>query len=217
VKLTARPSSTIKLNINNAYNLNKGVSSGIYSTSYGMITGTRQGTQFARNTNYWPYLWNDAAYNPIETHQYRGGIAMNHVLSPSTFYEVMVEYTDYRTEQKPIGLRDTSCVKVIGSRCYDEAPFGYVSSEIGRISEQWDVLGEFLMSGGGRGQDHSRYKGLGMSAFIVSQLNRYNQFQAGIDFEYADHKERREINHEATSHPYEDRPHYWTYYNASPV
>ncbi len=217
VKLTSRPSSAIKLNINNAYNVSKGVSSGIYSTSYGMITGTRQGTQFARNTNYWTYLWNDAAYNPIETRQYRGGVALNHVLSPSTFYEVMVEYTDYRTEQKPIGLRDTSCVRVIGSRCYDEAPFGYVSSEIGRISEQWDVLGEFLMSGGGRGQDHSRYWGIGMSAFIVSQLNRYNQFQTGFEIEFAEHRERREINHEATSHPYEDRPHYWTYYNASPV
>lgn len=217
VKVTSRPSDSMKLNINGAYNLQKGVSSGIYSTSYGMISGTRQGTQFARNTYYWTHLWNDAAYNPIETRQYRGGVALNHVLSPSTFYEVMVEYTNYGTKQVPIALRDTSCVKVIGTRCYDEAPFGYVSSDIGRISEQWDVLGEFLMSGGGRGQDNSKYWGLGLSTFIVSQLNRYNQFQAGIDIEYSEHRERREINHEATSHPYEERPHYWTYYNANPI
>jgi outer membrane receptor protein involved in Fe transport len=217
LKLTAHPKVGMRLNFNNAYTINKGVTGGIYSSSYGMVTGTRQGNVFARNTLEKRALWNDAAYNPRETNHYRGGVALNHVLSPKTFYEVILEYENYKTEVSPIGLRDTSCVKVIGGKCYDGQPFGYISSDIGSITEQYDILDEFLMSGGGRGQDHSRYWAIGLSFDIVSQLARNNQLQAGFGIQHSLHQERREVNHGATTTPYDEAPHLWTFYDARPI
>ena len=118
------------------------------------------------------------------------------MLSTSTFYDVRLEYTTYRTAQEPIGLRDTTGIKQIGNLWFDEQPFGYVGSALGQgITEKYDVLGRFLMSGGGRGQDHSKYWGITLSADLVSQINKHNQLKLGITFDSTSFEERREINH----------------------
>ncbi|MFU8859812.1 MAG: TonB-dependent receptor [Cyclonatronaceae bacterium] len=217
LKITTHLGNGRKLSINNGYLLKRGVSSGVYSNSIGMIDGTRQGNSYARNSLQVEHLWHDAAMNPIETWHYRGGIQYNHAISSRTYYEVASEFTAYQTRQEPSGVRDTTCIKTIGNRCFDEAPFGYVSSEIGRIGETYDLLNEFMMSGGGRGRDNSRYWTWGTSFNFTSQLNRFYQVRAGVDFEYARYSERRELNNEASTHTREERPHYWTYFNSSPI
>jgi hypothetical protein len=180
LNIITRPTSGMRLTFLNGLTVNNGVSSGPFSNSYGMVTGTRQGNQYARNALNWRHLWHDATYNPIETYQYRGGISLNHVLTPNTFYQVVAEYNNYRTRQEPIGLRDTTCIKWIGNRCYDEGPFGYVGTDLGRgISETWDILDQFLMSGGGRGRDNSKYWGIGLKFDITSRMTRFNEVKAG--------------------------------------
>jgi hypothetical protein len=58
---------------------------------------------------------------------------------------------------------------------------------------------------------------MGLSSNVTSQLSQYYQVRAGFDVEYAQYEERREVNHEASSHSFEERPHYWTRFDASPV
>ncbi|MDZ7262118.1 MAG: TonB-dependent receptor, partial [candidate division KSB1 bacterium] len=128
-----------------------------------------------------------------------------------------MEYTNYKTKQEPIALRDTTGIKKIGNRWYDEAPWGYVGSAIGSIIEKYDILGDFLMSGGGRGQDHSRYWGFGISGNLVSQINKHNQIKTGFTFDYTQFRERREVNHSQTTQPFEEAPWNWWYYNESPI
>ncbi len=217
LKFTMFPKPGMKLSLVNTYMVSTGISGSIYDDSIGMITGTRQGTQFARDALYWRYMWHDANYNPIESYQYRGGLSLNHVLSHKTFYDINIEYTNYRTIQEPIALRDTSGVKKIGNNYYDEAPFGYVGSEIGSIIEQYDILGDFLMSGGGRGQDHSKYNGIRIGFDLTSQINRNNEIKTGLELSYTNFQERREINHGATTEPYEEAPGNWWYYDESPI
>ncbi len=217
LKLTTQLGGGRKLSINGGYLEKHGVGANMYSTSIGIIDGTRQGTSYARNALGWTNLWQDAALNPISVKHIRSGVQYNHALSSHTFYEIGAEFTKYRTRQEPQGVRDTTCIKEIGGRCFDEAPFGYVSSEIGRISETYDILNEFLMSGGGRGRDNSSYWTLGGAFSITSQLNRMSQVKAGLDVEFAKYRERREINHEASTHSFEERPHYWTFFNAAPI
>jgi len=217
LKLTTFLSPTMKISVNNSFMIVNGVSGSIYDDTNGMITGSREGTQYAQDAFYYRYIWHDANYNPIETQQYRGGISLNHVLSPNTFYDVQIEYTNFTTRQEPIGLRDTTGIKKIGNKWYDEQPFGYVGSAIGNITEQYDILGQFLMSGGGRGQDHSRYWGIKISADLVSQIDKHNQVKVGLDFNYTSFKERREINHGATTTPWEEQPYNWWYYDQSPI
>ncbi len=217
-KLTKQLSPSLKLSLNNNYILVKGVDGDIYGDTIGMITGTREGTSYARDAHFWRYIWHDANFNPIETRQYRGGIFLNHVLGSKTFYDLRLEFTDFRTRQEPIALRDTTGIRKIGSRFYDEGPFGYVGSALGGgITEKYDILGDFLMSGGGRGQDHSKYRGVGVSADLVSQINKHNEVKLGVSFEYTKFEERREINHGATTTPQSEAPWLWWHYNNSPI
>ncbi len=216
-KVTTRFSGGKKVSLSAGYLVKEGVSSGVYNSSVGVIDGTRQGNSYARNSLSWEHLWHDAAMNPVATHHFRTGAQFSHALSPSTFYEITSEFTTYQTKQEPAGVRDTSAIKFIGGRWYDEAPFGYVSSDIGRIGETYDLLNEFLMSGGGRGRDNSSYWTWGTSFNFTSQLNRYNQVKFGLDFEYAAYSERQEQNHEMSTSTYEDRPQYWTRFDAKPI
>jgi len=217
LKLTGNISPNMKLSFNNAFMLVEGVSGSIYDDTNGMITGSRQGTEYARNALFWRYMWHDANYNPIQTMQYRGGFSLNHILSPKTFYDLRLEFTTYTTKQEPIAIRDTTGIKKIGSTWYDEGPFGYVGSSIGSITEKYDILGDFLMSGGGRGQDHSRYWGITLAGDYVSQINNHNEVKAGFSLDYTSFKERREINHSETTQPFEEAPWNWWYYNEKPV
>ena len=220
LKLTQQLNPKMKLSFTNNLMVLHGVSGSIYDDTNGMITGTREGTVYAQNVvsgQEYRKMWHDANYNPIETVQYRGGLSLNHVLNPSTYYDLRLEYTNYQTTQEPIGLRDTTGIKQIGGVWFDEQPFGYVGSELGSITEQFDVLGEFMISGGGRGQDHSRYWGYRLSGDLVSQVNKYNQVKTGFTIDYSSFHERREINHGATTTPYTVNPSNWWRYDESPL
>jgi outer membrane receptor protein involved in Fe transport len=217
LKLTTHLTPQMKLSFANNFMLVKGVSGSIYDDTNGLITGTRQGTEYARDAFFWRYIWYDANFNPADVYQYRGGLSLNHVLSPSTYYDLNLEYTNYKIVQEPIGLRDTTGIVNIGGKWYDEQPFGYVGSQLGSITEQYDVLGDFLMSGGGRGQDHSRYWGLSFSGDLVSQVNNHNQFKIGLSVDYTQFRERREINHGYTTQSFVANPTNWWFYDASPV
>jgi len=134
LKLTYRVSPTMKISINNNYILTKGVSSGFFSFSTGVVTGTRQGTEYATSNvasgsggGYIP-IWYDGSFNPIQTDQYRGGITLNHVLSPTTFYDARIEYTNFKTNQEPQGLRDTTKIYQVGDVWLDESPRGFAGT-----------------------------------------------------------------------------------------
>ena len=219
LKLTTQLTPKTKLSFTNNMIVLNGVSGSIFDDTNGMITGSREGVVYAQNViSGFEYrkMWHDANYNPIRTIQYRGGLSMNHVINPSTFYDLRLEYTNYQTRQEPIGLRDTTGIVEIGGVMFDEQPFGYVGSQLGSITEQFDIVNEFMISGGGRGQDHSRYWGMALSGDLVSQINKYNQVKTGFSIDYTAFKERREINNGATTTPFEVNPGNWWRYDESP-
>ena len=217
LKLTTNPTPKMKLSFNNQLMVLNGVSGSIYEGSTGIITGSREGNDYARDAFFWRYIWNNASFNPVNVQQYRGGLSFTHVINSKTLYDAVLEYTNYRIVQEPISLRDTTGFKQIGNRLYDEAPWGYVGSKIGSITEQYDILGDFLMSGGGRGQDHSRYWGFRFSTDLVSQVDRRNEIKIGMEVDYTRFKERREINHGQTTQPFSEAPENWWYYDRSPI
>jgi len=225
LKFTTYLTPKMKLSFNNIYIMRSGVAGltewgyqNLPSNSTGMITGTREGVDYERNTLWWRSMWDVAAHNPIDTKQYRGGLTLNHVLSTKTFYDISLQFTDYQTKQEPIALRDTTGIKKIGNNWYDEAPWGYMGSAIGPILEQYDILGDFMMSGGGsKGRDHSTYQGVTLKADLVSQINMHNQIKTGFTLGYTQLHERREINYSETTTPYEEAPWRWWYFDESPL
>ncbi|MEZ4763057.1 MAG: hypothetical protein R3C26_07625 [Calditrichia bacterium] len=54
-------------------------------------------------------------------------------------------------------------------------------SQLGSITEQFDIVNEFAISGSGRGQDHSC--GNGALQSLVSQINKYNQVKTGFSID----------------------------------
>ena len=211
LKLTTNITPKIKLSFNNQFMQMLGIAGSIYEGSTGLITGSREGSQYGRDVFFWRYIWNNAAFNPAEVQQYRGGLSLTHVINTKTYYDMRLEYTNYRIVQEPQGTRNPTGIKKIGDKWYDEAPWGYVRGT--SITEKYDILNEFLMSGGGRGQDHSQYHGIRFSTDFVAQLNRHNELKAGLEFDYTSFKERREINNSETSQPYTEAPYNWWYYN----
>jgi hypothetical protein len=215
-----RLSPTMKFSWNNNLIITKGVSGGFYGFSTGYIDGTEEGTQYALEAvGVGPgvgaanRLWYEGSYNPIENKQYRTSISLNHVINPTTFYDARIEYTDFKTVQEPTNYRDLSPAIRIGNVVLDESPRGFS----GTISEQYDISGDNFVSGGGRGQDHSRYWGLGLYFDGVSQIHRSHELKAGFSIQYTEFKERREENHGAITTPFEESPSNWWYYDAQPI
>ncbi len=143
LKLTTHLSPQMKISFNNNLMVVNGVGGSIYNDTNGLITGNRQGVEYAQGVvtdiQSIRYMWCNANFNPIQTVMYNGGITLNHVLSTKTFYDVSLEYTNYRNKQEPIGLRDTTKIKEIGGQLFDEAPWGYVGSQLGQgITEKYD-------------------------------------------------------------------------------
>jgi hypothetical protein len=217
--LSYRLSPTMKLAWNNNLIISEGVSSGFFDFSTGYIDGSEVGTLYARDNvtsgagGGGIHMWYEGAFNPIETNQYRSSLSLNHVLNPTTFYDLRVEYTRFKTTQEPIDVRSTDAVFRTGDVVLDESPRGFS----GIITEQYDISGRDFTSGGGRGQDHSRYWGIGLFADLVSQIHRSHELKAGFSFEYTDFSERREENHGAVSQPFEEYPWNWWYYDAQPI
>ena len=158
-------------------------------------------------------MWYEGSYNPIENKQYRTSLALNHVINPTTFYDLRVEYTDFKTVQEPTNYRNLSPAIRIGNVVLDEQPRGFS----GTISEQYDISGDNFISGGGRGQDHSRYWGVGLYFDGVSQIHRSHELKAGLSLQYTEFQERREENHGAITTPFEESPQLWWYYDAQPI
>jgi len=219
INFSYRLTPSMKLSWNNNLIISHGVSSGFYSNSTGYVDGTREGTQFAVSNMYAPasgdetYFWYQGAFNPIDNKQYRSSISLNHVLTPTTFYDLRVEYNDFKTVQEPMDWKTGEPSFRTGNVVLDDAPRGFSGS----ITEVTDISHRDFIAGGGRGQDHSRYWGMGLYFDGVSQVHRSHELKAGFSLNYTKFEERREINHDEITSAYEDNPTRWYYYNAQPL
>jgi hypothetical protein len=219
LNLSYRLSPTMKLSWNNNLIITEGVSSGFFDFSTGYVDGSDVGTIFARDNvesgsgGGGIHMWYEGAFNPVTTNQYRTSLSLNHVVNPTTFYDVRFEYTKFKTTQVPTNYRNLDPAFRTGDVVLDESPRGFSGS----ITEQFDISGKDFTSGGGRGQDNSKYWGVGLFADLVSQVHRSHELKAGFALEYTDFQERREENHGAITTPFEEAPQNWWHYDATPI
>ncbi|MEX2364793.1 MAG: TonB-dependent receptor, partial [Balneolaceae bacterium] len=105
------------------------------------------------------------------------GAQFTHTLNNSTFYEVKVNnfFENYSTN--PGAYRDTSEVVNIGGVSFDEAPFGFYDA-----SSEGIASGMRMGVGMSTSRDSSKLSTLTAKATITSQLDRYNEVKAGIEF-----------------------------------
>jgi outer membrane receptor protein involved in Fe transport len=139
-------------------------------------------------------LYSDSYWAPTKTDILSVGGKFTHVLSPVTFYEVTVSsfHSEYSTN--PGYLRDTSRIYKFGNSYYvDEGPFGYYSDASTGIDGLMRMSQGFSSS-----RDSSEVTVYKAKADFTSQFDKYNQFKAGIEFQYTDNRTNSATYHDFT-------------------
>lgn len=109
------------------------------------------------------------------------GATFTHTLNAKTFYEVQLQRTGsayYVNHGEP---RDTSMVKMIGNMRVDEAPWGWVFPPT-EDEGQLDLGGHW-----GEARDSSETAVWSGRFDITSQVNRYAQVKAGLEYIYSNY------------------------------
>ncbi len=122
--------------------------------------------------------------SPMDIDQSIYGISFDHVLSPSTFYNVRVSRVSVKNLQDGADiLRDTTPLATFGNITLDEQPWGWYN-----ISGYQYALGDNMVLGGVGGGERNFNKVTTYNAKLdfTTQLNRVNQIKAGFEFNYDD-------------------------------
>ncbi len=130
-------------------------------------------------------FYTDLLYHKMDIDRLMVGAQFTHTLSANTFYEVQLQNinTDYDT--RTIGPRnETPTFSYLGGRLMlDEAPYGYTQKD------RADEIGVGMRTAGhwGSGYDNSTVQRFTGRFDITSQLNRYLQGKAGVEYIYSDY------------------------------
>jgi len=123
-------------------------------------------------TDYW---------GPSSIYNNAQDIKFTHTLSPSTFYEALLQRQYYAYNSNPGPLRDTSRVYRFGNSYFvDEAPFGF------QPAPSTGIVGLRMGVGFSNSRDTSRVSTYTAKFDITSQLDKYNQIKSGFYVSYTD-------------------------------
>jgi outer membrane receptor protein involved in Fe transport len=141
-----------------------------------IYTGSETG-YYEGALTYQPY-----ALRPFNIYRAMQGLSFDHVLSPSTFYNVRVSVVTIKNDQTSQQFwRNTNAVRYFGNKAVDEQPWGY----------QWvkgldGMVDGMYMGGGHYNMDDSKATSINAKVDITSQIDKNNQVKAGIIFNYDD-------------------------------
>jgi hypothetical protein len=123
-------------------------------------------------TDYWA---------PSTTNIKMFGAKFSHAISSSTFYEATLQYYGQGTDTSPGTLRDTEKKYLFGNDYYlDVAPMGYMPLP------STGIIGLRMGVGMSNSRDRSRVQTTSLKLDMTSQMDKYNQVKAGLEFGYTD-------------------------------
>jgi len=144
------------------------------------------------------YYWYDASFFPIlEQTTLMNGIQINHVLNPSTFWELSVNYLTIGDHTPTGDNRDSTTLLQIGPFAVNEMPYGKLQFSTLNGYGYTPSLGydglpnvpRRFRSKEGDLYDNSKVHQLSVKADIASQINEHHYVKGGFEFNYID------INH----------------------
>jgi len=135
-------------------------------------------------------LYYPNALRPFDIYGSLIGFSVDHVLTPSTFYNIRISQTRKKHHcGTPQVFRDTTTLATFGSFKADETPYGY---QVG-IEVMYDGMSS---TGDGATRDYSEVRTTNARFDITSQMNKYHQVKAGFEINYDDidtHYEQNQI------------------------
>jgi hypothetical protein len=115
------------------------------------------------------------------------GVKFTHALNPTTYYDASISRFETKYETNPGPVRDIRLLYNFGGYLADEAPFGYPGKD--NQSLGGGIGGNMNVNAGwSTSHDSSEATVYEFKFNINSQLDRYNQVQAGAYFSYTDNK-----------------------------
>ncbi|MFA5803293.1 MAG: carboxypeptidase-like regulatory domain-containing protein [Melioribacteraceae bacterium] len=109
------------------------------------------------------------------------GLKFTHVINSSTYYDVTINQFGTRYDTNPGTPRNTAKVNEFGQLFFDEAPFGNYSGTSSGIGSSMNMGLGFSNS-----RDSSKVSTWSARFDIASQLDKYNNIKAGLEFIYTD-------------------------------
>jgi len=149
---------------------------GIFTSGWQIASQMANGPKYidARlfNTDYWGVTSKDI---------WSVGAKFTHSFSPKGFHEGSVHYFKSKYDSHPRRARNNDKIYLFGNNYYtDESPFYFETQSTGAID------GTMRMGAGMSGaRDSSEVSYLKFKYDITNQLNRYNNFKAGAEFNYS--------------------------------
>jgi len=183
--------------------------------------------QFGRTWNSrWNWIWNNSAANVLNTKRHAMNLKFTHTLSPASYYEVSTGATIYESDRDHMRGVDPTIIKYIydsktgNTYGFDEYPRGYgerdwVNAEGWAYSRQ--SLTGMELGHEAKGTHDNLNNDFYVKADFVSQVNRYNQVKAGIQFAYSHANTRFDYDQSYRGHPITERPFQWSKWKADPV
>lgn len=109
------------------------------------------------------------------------GLKFTNVISSDTYYDITINQFGTRYETNPGAVRNTTKSNEFGGLFFDEAPFGYYSGTSSGIGSSMN-----MGLGFSNGRDSSKVRTWSARFDITSQIGKFNNVKAGLEFIYTD-------------------------------
>ncbi len=182
LKLTSDIKPGMKLTIDGLLGQQTGTNSsrsggpGVFSTATAIAEELSRGPKYIDGRMYGNSYW-----CPTTITRKSIGAKLSHVISPRTFYEVTMQRFESDYDTNPGERRNTSLLYQFGNNYFvDESPFGY---------QPWPstgIVGLRMGVGMSNSRDSSKIAVYSTKFDITSQVDKYNNIKAGIEFIYVD-------------------------------
>ena len=185
LKVTSDLSNTMKLMVEGTVGRNESVDINQTGTYGSFSSAATEGSVMNRVSYIDTRLFTTDYWAPNSVNRQIIGAKLTHLLSPTTFYEVVAQRFASQYSTNPGRTRDTSRVYKFGNSYYlDEAPFGFFPTP--GVTSLTGIEGMRMGVGMSNARDSSKITTYTLKFDLTSQLDRFNEFKGGIEFAYTD-------------------------------
>ncbi len=157
----------------------------------GLMRVNNLNTWVGDGTAYWLY---PTYYTAMDVYTKMGGITLNHILSPKTFWELTMSYMASNNKSYPEDTRNTDVKARFGPISVTEMPYGRYSAESSYYVEDWEWnyyeqvpgVSERFGNKGGNLYDDSKEQQYRVKFHLGSQVTDHNYLKTGIEYNYFD-------------------------------
>jgi hypothetical protein len=185
LKVTSDLSKTMKLMVEGTVGRNESVDINQTGTYGSFSSAATQGSVMNRVSYIDTRLFTTDYWAPNSVNRQIVGAKLTHVLSPTTFYEVLAQRFSSQYSTNPGRTRDTSRIYKFGNAyMLDEAPFGFFPNP--GVASLTGIEGMRMAVGMSNARDSSKLATYTVKFDLTSQLDRFNEFKGGFEFAYTD-------------------------------